>query len=427
MIITGNSAPLRGEITVPGDKSISHRAVMLGALAEGTTEITHFLRGADCLSTIRIFRALGVEIEERPDVILVHGKGLRGLIAPSGVLDTGNSGTTLRLVSGILSGLPFESTLTGDASIRRRPMKRIMVPLSRMGARIESVEGSGCAPLRICGGNLHGIAYTTPVASAQVKSAILLAGLYAEGETSVTENAKSRDHTERMLQSFGADIHVEGNTVTLRPGNPLTGLSIDVPGDISSAAYFIAAATLVPGSEVLIRGVGINPTRAGMLEVCSRMGADITALNVREAGGETSADLLVRHAQLKGTEIGGDLIPALIDEIPVLAVMAAFAEGTTVIKDASELRVKESDRIRTVTENLRAMGGEVTPTDDGMIIEGTGFLSGSAVNAHMDHRIAMSFAVAALASKRRTNLQDAQCVGISYPDFYKDLFGLIQR
>ncbi|MGN1378621.1 MAG: 3-phosphoshikimate 1-carboxyvinyltransferase, partial [Dorea sp.] len=340
---------LKGEITIPGDKSISHRSVMLGSIAYGTTEITHFLEGADCLSTIDCFRRMGVEIEKKPGRILVRGKGLRGLLAPTDTLNVGNSGTTTRLMSGILAGQSFSSVMSGDASLNSRPMKRIMTPLNRMGAHITSIHDNGCAPLKVEPGVLHGIHYQSPVASAQVKSAVLLAGLYADGETSVTEPALSRNHTELMLQSFGADVtsvmHTDRSaTAIVQPCKELYGQQICVPGDISSAAYFIAAALLVPGSELLIKNVGTNFTRAGFLEVCKSMGADITLLNQSFEGGEGRADILVRSGDLKGTVIEGDLIPALIDEIPIIAVMAAHADGTTVIKDAAELKVKETNR-----------------------------------------------------------------------------------
>ena len=411
---------LSGEATVPGDKSISHRAVMFGALAKGKTQITGFLRGADCLSTISCFRQLGISIEENADRILVEGKGLHGLSAPADVLDTGNSGTTTRLISGILAGQKFTSVLNGDASIQKRPMKRIMTPLSQMGASIRSLRGNDCAPLEITGRALHGISYLSPVASAQVKSAILLAGLYADGETSVTEPAVSRNHTELMLKSFGADVKTEGLTAAIQPESALHGIDILVPGDISSAAYFIAAGCLVPNAEILIRNVGINPTRDGILRVAKEMGADITLLNEKNTG-EPVADLLVRSSRLHGITIGGDIIPTLIDELPVIAVMAAAAEGTTVIKDAAELKVKESDRIAVMTENLSAMGCDITAAVDGMIIHGGHELHGAVIDSHSDHRIAMSFAVAAMIADGETEIRDADCVRISYPDFYHDM------
>ena len=417
---------LKGEVTIPGDKSISHRSIMLGSIALGTTEITHFLEGADCLSTIDCFRKMGVEIERKPSSILVHGKGLRGLTAPASTLNVGNSGTTTRLISGILSGQNFATTLSGDDSLNSRPMKRIMTPLNTMGAHIRSLNDNGCAPLHIRPGALHGIHYQSPVASAQVKSAVLLAGLYADSPTSVTEPALSRNHTELMLQGFGAyvatDLHTDGTaTAHVEPCKELYGQQICVPGDISSAAYFIAAALLVPGSELLVKNVGTNFTRAGFLKVCKAMGADIETVSQTIEGGESRADLLVRYSPLKGTVIEGDIIPTLIDEIPMIAIMAAFADGQTVIRDAAELKVKETNRIDTVTAGLKAMGADITPTDDGMIIEGTGHLNGASIQSYLDHRIAMAFSVAGLASDGETQIVDSQCVDVSYPEFYATL------
>ncbi len=423
---------LRGEITVPGDKSISHRSVMFGSIALGTTKITNFLKGADCLSTIDCFRKMGIKITEEGDSILVHGKGLRGLSAPPETLDVGNSGTTTRLLSGILAGQSFTSVMSGDESLNSRPMGRIMTPLNRMGAHICSIRDNNCAPLRVEPGKLHGIHYQSPVASAQVKSAVLLAGLYADSETCVTEPALSRNHTELMLRSFGADVtsvsYEDGSAAaSVRPCHELYGQTIQVPGDISSAAYFIAAGLLVPGSELLIKNVGTNPTRAGILEVCQAMGADITYLNTQNMeetanpGGEPTADILVRYSHLHGTTIEGSLIPALIDEIPMIAVMAACAEGTTIIKDASELKVKETNRIDTVTRNLRAMGTDITPTDDGMIIEGGKSLTGTHIRSYLDHRIAMAFAIAGLIAEGKTTIENSQCVDVSYPDFFRIL------
>lgn len=415
---------LHGEITVPGDKSISHRAIMFGSLAGGNTEVTHFLQGADCLSTISCFQKLGVEIENTPDRIIIKGRGLHGLKTPSSVLDTGNSGTTTRLISGILAAQPFETVLTGDESIRKRPMGRIITPLSEMGANITSMEGNGCAPLKIAGAPLKGIHYQSKIASAQVKSAILLAGLYAEGETSVTEPVLSRNHSELMLKSFGADISSQGTTATIRPGNDLVGQSINVPGDISSAAYFIAAGLCVPNSEILIRNVGINPTRDGILRTALAMGGNITLLN-RNTEGEPTADLLVKSSSLHGITIEGDIIPTLIDEIPIICIMACFAQGTTVIKDAAELKVKESDRISVMTENLSAMGAHITGTEDGMIIEGGYPLHGAMLDAHLDHRIAMSFAIADLLADGETTIKGRELANISYPSFYDDLYSLV--
>lgn len=412
---------LKGQIQVPGDKSISHRSVMFGSIAKGTTEIHNFLEGADCLSTIGCFRRMGIEIENKNGTVIVHGKGMHGLTAPSGTLDCGNSGTTTRLISGILAPQNFDVTLTGDESIQKRPMKRIIEPLSMMGADIKSIRGNDCAPLKICGMPLAGIHYTSKVASAQVKSAILLAGLYADGLTTVTEPQVSRNHTELMLKFFGAELESKETSVTIWPATELFGNRIDVPGDISSSVYFVAAGLILPNSEVLIKNVGINPTRAGLIKVCEAMGADLTLLNENHGNAEPTADLLVRTSSLKACTIEGDIIPTLIDELPTIAMMACFAEGTTVIRDAAELKVKESNRIAIMVENLRAMGADVEETEDGMIIHGGKPLHGAVIDSHKDHRIAMTFAVAALAAEGETEIHDADCVNISYPAFYKEL------
>lgn len=420
-MIFKKSTPLRGELAVPGDKSISHRAVMLGALAKGTTSVTNFLKGADCLSTISCFEKMGIEIEQLPSEILIHGKGLHGLNAPETILDAGNSGTTTRLLSGILAGQAFCTTLTGDTSIQKRPMTRIITPLSQMGGKIESLSDNGCAPLKITGHPLKPIHYLSPVSSAQVKSCVLLAGMYADGITKVTEPYLSRNHSELMLRSFGADVISEGTTAAIT-GNPvLEGQNVIVPGDISSAAYFIAAGLLIPGSEILIKDVGINPTRDGILKVCADMGADIQLLNKREYGKEPVVDILVKHSELKATVIEGALIPTLIDELPMLAVMAAFAQGTTVIRDAQELKVKESNRLDIIVQHLSAMGADIIPTEDGMEIHGGKPLKGAVLDSYMDHRIAMSFAVAGMAADGETEILNASCVDISYPEFYRDM------
>ena len=415
---------LHGKLTIPGDKSISHRAVMFGALAQGTTRITHFLEGPDCLSTISCFQAMGIHIQKNKDKVLVEGKGLHGLQAPLDILDVGNSGTTTRLISGILAGQDFTSRLTGDASICQRPMGRIITPLSLMGAQITSQNQNGCAPLTIQGGHLHGIHYQSPVASAQVKSCVLLAGMYADAPTSVTEPVLSRNHTELMLNYFGAQVTSKGTTASILPQPDLKARDITVPGDISSAAYFIAAGLLVSGSEILLCNVGINPTRDGLLRVCQAMGGDITLLNVRNDG-EPTADLLIRSSSLHGTEIKGEIIPTLIDEIPMIAVMTAFAEGTTVIRDAAELKVKESDRIQVMTDNLTRMGADVEALPDGMIIHGGKPLHGATIDSHKDHRIAMSFAVAGGICEGLLTITDGECVNISYPEFYTDLYSLL--
>ena len=415
------SKGLRGAITVPGDKSISHRSVMFGSIAKGTTRIRRYLQGADCLSTISCFRKMGVEIENTGDTVLVHGRGMRGLTCPETPLDCGNSGTTMRLMSGILAAQDFSATLTGDESIRKRPMNRIIEPLTRMGGRITGNGGSGCAPLSIAGGPLSGIDYISPVASAQVKSAILLAGLYADGQTRVTEPYLSRNHTEIMLTHFGARVQTQGTTAVVTPAPELHAQQIDVPGDISSAAYFICAGLMIPNSEIFIRHVGINPTRAGILDVCRAMGGRVSVLNKTSASGEPAADLLVSSSSLHGTVIEGALIPTLIDELPMIAAMACFADGTTVIRDAAELKVKESNRIRVMVQNLAAMGADVQETDDGMIIQGGRPLHGASIDSCLDHRIAMTFAVTGLCCDGETSILGADCVRISYPEFYGDL------
>lgn len=415
---------LRGEVTIPGDKSISHRSIMFGSISKGITEIHNFLEGADCLSTISCFRNMGIDIENKHGIVTVHGKGLRGLNAPSCVLDCGNSGTTTRLISGILAPQHFDVTLTGDDSIQKRPMKRIMEPLSMMGADITSLRDNGCAPLSIRGRQLHGIHYHSNVASAQVKSSILLAGLYADGETTVTEPKLSRNHTELMLQFFGADVRTSGTTATVLPAAELYGNKVQVPGDISSSVYFVATGLIIPNSEILIRNVGINPTRDGLIRVCKAMGADITLLNENRDYSEPTADILVRTSNLKGTIIEGDIIPTMIDELPTVALMACFADGTTIIRDAAELKVKESNRIAIMVQNLTAMGADVEETEDGMIIHGGNPLHGAVIETKKDHRIAMTFAIAALAAEGETEILDAECVDISYPQFYRDLLSL---
>lgn len=414
---------LQGQVTVPGDKSISHRSIMFGSIAKGITEIDNFLQGADCLSTMACFQKMGIDIENKGSRVVVHGNGLHGLKAPSGdgVLDCGNSGTTTRLISGILAAQDFSVTLTGDASIQKRPMQRIIAPLSQMGAHITSINGTGCAPLYIRGQKLHGISYESPVASAQVKSAILLAGLYADKETRVREPALSRNHTELMLQSFGADVRTEDTTAVVQPARELFGCRLSVPGDISSAAFFLAAGLMVPGSEILLKNVGINPTRDGILHVCRNMGGNLTLLNVRTEGGEPTADILASHSSLHGTVIEGSIIPTLIDELPIIAAMACVADGTTIIRDAAELKVKESNRIEVMVKNLSAMGADVAETEDGMIIRGGKPLHGAVIDSRLDHRIAMTFAVTSLCADGITKIKGAECVNISYPEFYRDL------
>lgn len=416
---------LEGTITVPGDKSISHRGVMLGSLAEGTTIVRDFLPAADCLSTISCFRQLGIHITQDGKDVIVQGKGLRGLSQPKSTLDVGNSGTTFRLMSGILSAQAFNATLTGDASIQKRPMDRIVKPLGLMGAQLDGKDNGKFAPIHIQGQPLKGITYESPVASAQVKSSILLAGLYASGETTVIEPHKSRDHTERMLAYFGHSLRIEGNKVTTEPCKELYAKEVIVPGDISSAAYFLVAGSIAPNSEILIKNAGINPTRTGILDVLEAMGADIEYMNKRSISGEPVADLLVKSSTLKATIIDGEIIPRLIDEIPIIAVAACFAEGKTIIKDAAELKVKESNRIATVVSELSKMGAEVEETEDGMIITGTGYLKGAEVESYHDHRIAMSLAIAGLVADSETTINNSDSVRISYPQFHDDLNVLI--
>lgn len=419
-----------GEVTVPGDKSISHRSVMLGALAKGDTEVHGFLQGADCLSSISCFRKMGVEIENpgsADGTVVIRGRGLHGLCAPEDTLDVGNSGTTTRLMSGILAAQDFVSRVDGDASIRKRPMGRIITPLSMMGADIRSEQGNGCAPLIIHGTGLHGIHYDSPVASAQVKSAILLAGLFADGETSVTEPAVSRNHTELMFREFGVDIVTEGKTATVKPAEELYARQVYVPGDISSAAYFIVAGLITPHSEITIKNVGVNPTRDGILRVCEMMGADMTVEMHPGRTGEPTADVTVRTSSLHGCTIAGDIIPTLIDEIPAIAVLACFAEGDTIIRDAQELKVKESNRIDVMVDNLKRMGADITATEDGMIITGGKQLHGAVIDSKLDHRVAMSFAVAAMNAEGENEIEGSECVDISYPDFYADMERIIRK
>lgn len=408
---------LKGVISVPGDKSISHRAVMIGSIAEGLTEVENFLVAKDTLSTVECMRKLGVDIKLERNRVKVYGKGLY-LSKSSEVLDVGNSGTTIRLLMGILAGQEFETILTGDDSIKRRPMGRVIVPLTLMGAKIEAREGN-FAPVKIRGGKLRGIEYKMPIASAQVKSSIMLASLYAEGRTVIEEPALSRNHTELMLQTFGARIEIDGKKIFCYPGSKLKGQKIIVPGDISSAAYFIVAANLLPNSEVVIKDVNVNPTRTGIIDVLKGMGGNVELINERYVNNEKIADIVAKSSKLKGIEIGGDLIPKLIDEIPVIAVAAVFAEGTTVIKNAEELKVKESNRIKSMTSELGKMGAKIFETEDGMIIEGTGFLRGAEVESYNDHRVAMSLWIAGLLAEGQTIIKKAECVDVSYPDFYK--------
>lgn len=409
-----------GQIKVPGDKSISHRAVMLGSLANGVTEISGFLKGADCLSTIDCFRKMGIDIDINGENVTVHGNGLRGLKKPDEMLYTGNSGTTTRLLCGILAGQNFDTSITGDASIQKRPMGRVVKPLSMMGAKIENEY----CPLYITGTKLHGIDYKMPVASAQVKTAIILAGLYAYGETVIHEIEKSRDHTELMLSAMGADLTVDNLDITVKPTNDLTAVNVDVPGDISSAAFFLVLGAIMPNSQITVTNVGINPTRTGIIDVLKDMGADITLENVHTSAGETVADITVRSSSLKGTTVGGDIIPRLIDELPIIAVAAVFADGQTVIKDAQELKVKETNRIRAVVDEFNKCGIDITETDDGMIINGGKSIHGAYFKTYGDHRMAMSLTVLAQLADGESTLDDSDCACVSYPTFFDDFYKL---
>ncbi|MBI5380075.1 MAG: 3-phosphoshikimate 1-carboxyvinyltransferase [Nitrospirae bacterium] len=414
---------LRGELTVPGDKSISHRAAILGAIAQGETTLRGFLRGEDCLRTLEAVRSLGVGVRETPSgEIRVPGKGIEQLSEPENILDLGNSGTGFRLLAGLVAGRPFLSILTGDASLRRRPMGRIVEPLRQMGARIEGRQGGQHAPLAIRGGDLRGIMYRSPVASAQVKSALLLAGLSADGETWVEEPALSRDHTERMLEGFGVKLRRDGLRVGLLGGQTLTGREVEIPGDFSSSAFFLVGALVLPGSDLVIRQVGVNPTRTGLLDVLLAMGARIAQQNLRGSAGESVADLTVTAGPLHGTTVEGDLIPRLIDEFPVLCVAALFAEGETVIRGAEELRVKEADRIAAMAAGIRALGGEVEELPDGIRIQGrAGPLRGGKLESFGDHRVAMALAIAALAAAGETDVEGAEWIATSFPGFEETL------
>lgn len=408
---------LTGRIRVPGDKSISHRSIMLGSIAEGITRVSGFLEGEDALATMNVFRAFGVRIDgpERGDV-MVHGVGMRGLKAPHKMLDCGNSGTSMRLLCGLLAGQNFDCELTGDDSLRQRPMQRIAEPLGQMRAEIVTAEG-GRPPLKITGvANMRGIEYRLPIASAQVKSALLLAGLYARGKTCVTEPAPTRDHTERMLAAFGYPVERSGSTVCVTGGGKLTATSIDVPADISSAAFFMVGASIAPGSDVTLEHVGVNPTRTGAIDILRLMGANIELINQRQAGGEPVADIRVRHAELRGIEIPVELVPLAIDEFPVLFVAAANARGVTVLRGAEELRVKESDRIQVMADGLRALGIGAEPAADGMRVTG-GRYGGGVVDSHGDHRVAMAFAIAALRAGAPITITDCSNVATSFPGF----------
>lgn len=416
--------PLRGELSVPGDKSIGHRAVIFASVARGSTRILNLSGGEDNLRTVEAFKDLGVDIRKDGQVLCVDGKGWDGLCPPNRVIDCGNSGTSMRLLSGVLAGRPFTASLDGDGSLRRRPMRRIIDPLGQMGARILSRNGKGLAPLEIRGGRLRGLHYVSPLASAQVKSAIILAGLQAEGITVVEEPQRSRDHTEIMARAFGAEVSVAGKTVSVKGQQQLHSREVRVPGDISSAAFFLVAAASIPGSDLLLRHVGCNPTRDGVVEILGKMGASIEVLNLGEESGESVADLRITGGKLKGVEIGHDMVARTIDEYPALAVAAALAEGVTTICGARELRHKESDRIATMTSELRKLGVEVEEREDGMRIEGRERLWGSTVKSYGDHRVAMALAVAGISTKGGVTIDDSACVDISFPGFFELLEGL---
>lgn len=420
---------LEGAVLPPPDKSISHRAAILNAFASGQATVTNFSPGADCASTVRCLRALGVTIEldaKAPGTMVVNGLGPHGLHEPTRVLDAGNSGTTMRLLTGLLASQPFLSILTGDRSLRSRPMGRIVKPLTLMGAEILGRQGNTMAPLAIKGNSLRGIDYSLPVSSAQLKSALILAGLSAQGDTRLHQPAASRDHTERMIRAMGADLKEDGLFLTIRP-SALRAVDVYVPGDISAAAFWLVAACCHPKARVRIEGIGINPYRTGILDALLSMGAKVAFSDRRDEGGEPVADLTVESSGLKATEICGEMIPRIIDEIPVLAVAACFAQGTTVIRDAQELRVKESDRIKTTLQELSKMGAKIEELPDGMIIQGTGFLKGASCRSHGDHRMAMTLGIAGLLAQGETTVEGAEATSVSYPSFWQDLENLCQR
>lgn len=423
MQLITNKQGLNGTIRVPGDKSISHRSIMFGALAEGTTTVTNFLMGEDCLSTIGVFRALGVTIDVTPEKIVVQGKGWDGLQKPAEILDVGNSGTTIRLMLGILAGRSFDATIEGDASIAKRPMGRVMKPLREMGATFEAKEAN-FAPVKVIGTKLGTMTYTLPVASAQVKSAIIFAALQAEGETTIIEKEKTRDHTEQMIRQFGGEIEVDDLTIRVSGGQKFRGQEVVVPGDISSAAFFIVAGLIIPNSKIRLENVGINPTRTGIIDVVQAMGGKITVEKTSAVGDEPAGTITVETSELKGIEIGGDIIPRLIDELPVIALLASQATGKTVIKDAEELKVKETNRIDAVVTELSKMGVALVGTEDGMIIEGQQNLHGATVKSYGDHRMGMMLQIAALLADSDVTLENAEAVKVSYPTFFEDVASL---
>ena len=425
LTITPTTRPLIGTVTVPGDKSITHRALILGALAKGCTRITGYSKGEDCLNTLRVIRDLGSDIQELPDGLTVTGKGLWGFTEPSKELDCGNSGTGLRLLAGVLAGQKFFSILTGDGSLRNRPMGRVVKPLREMGATILGRRNDDLAPLAVKGEELQAITYESPVASAQIKSCVLLAGLLAKGTTTITEPMKSRDHSERMLKYFGVPVQVEGCTVQVEGKKSFEGKPIVVPGDISAAAFFLVAASIVPDSEVLLTNIGLNPERTGILDVLSAMGADITILNAREESGEPVGELRVRAARLRGVTIGPDLIPKTIDELPILCVAAALADGETRITGAQELRVKETDRIHAMAVELAKIGVLVEEKPDGLVVQGGNTVLGAQCQSYGDHRVVMSLAIAGLVAKEPVVIEDVDCVETSFPGFHGKLLDLL--
>lgn len=415
---------LKGNIEIPGDKSISHRSVMFGSIAQGVTRVTNFLPGDDCLSTISCFRKLGVRIEENEDGLTIYGNGFEGLKEPNEILDVGNSGTTIRLLLGILAGRPFFSSLIGDHSIGKRPMTRVTEPLRTMGAKIDGRNNGEFTPLSIHGGHLDPINYNMPVASAQVKSALILAGLQAEGETTIIEKAESRDHTERMIRKFGGEVEKDNRMIRVKGGQKLIASDVLVPGDISSAAFFLVAGAIVPDSEILLKNVGLNPTRTGIIEIMNQMGANLEIYNNAADSFEPAGDITIKTSRLRGTVIEGDVIPRLIDEIPIIALLATQAEGTTIIKDAAELKVKETNRIDTVVHELSKLGASIEATDDGMIIHGGTPLTGGKVSSHGDHRIGMMLAIASLLCKDQVELENHEAISVSYPNFFSHLNSL---
>lgn len=413
--------PLTGDLSVPGDKSISHRAIIFGSLAQGKTKITRFLNGEDCLMTIKAFQAMGVKIDQQDDQVLIESEGIAGLKEPLEPIYFGNSGTTARLMLGVLAGLPFHTMIYGDPSLTKRPMDRVRDPLRQMGAKIDGRDDGNLLPIAVRGQSLAGITFEPPMKSAQVKSGVLLAGLLANGETTVIETTKTRDHTENLLSAFGGQITVDGNTITLKGKQSLTGTEIEVPGDISSAAFFIVGALLVPGSHLTIKNVGLNPTRTGLLDVLNQMGANLVIKETKRVGKEPIGDITVKYAELNAVEVDGDVIPRMIDEFPILALLATQVSGKTIIRDAEELKHKETDRITAVVDILNTLGAKVEGTDDGMIIEGKTPLIGGEVSSDGDHRLGMMIAIASLICQENVTLVDPDVINISYPTFFDDL------